>query len=90
MVSSPSPGPNALVLDSPIELKGIKMRHEGKFTVHAGDEVAFVLAWYLSHEEPPFVLDTARALDETTKFWGDWCGEFCRFTASGKKLPCGR
>ena len=24
-------GPNALVLDSPIELKGIKMRHEGKF-----------------------------------------------------------
>jgi GH15 family glucan-1,4-alpha-glucosidase len=68
-------GPNALVLDSPIELKGIKMHHEGKFTVHAGDEVAFVLAWYLSHEEPPFVLDTARALDETTKFWGDWCGK---------------
>ena len=29
-------GPNALVLDSPIELKGIKMRHEGDFTVHAG------------------------------------------------------
>jgi GH15 family glucan-1,4-alpha-glucosidase len=68
-------GPNALVLDSPIELQGIKMHHEGKFTVHAGDEVAFVLAWYLSHEEPPFVLDTARALDETTTFWGDWCGK---------------
>ena len=66
-------GPNALVLDSPIELKGIKMRHEGKFKVHAGDEVAFVLAWYRSHEDPPFVLDTARALDETMKFWEDWC-----------------
>ena len=66
-------GPNALVLDSPIELKGIKMRHEGKFTVHAGEEVAFVLAWYRSHEDPPFVLDTARALEETMKFWGDWC-----------------
>ncbi len=68
-------GPNALVLDSPVKLQGIKMHHEGKFTVHAGDEVAFVLAWYLSHEDPPFVLDTARALDETTKFWGDWCGK---------------
>ena len=68
-------GPNAVVLDSPIELQGIKMRHEGNFTVHAGEEVAFVLAWYPSHEEPPFVLDTARALDETMKFWRDWCGE---------------
>ncbi len=65
-------GPNALVLDSPVELRGIKMRHEGKFEVHAGEDIAFVLAWYRSHEDPPFVLDTARALDETTKFWGDW------------------
>ena len=68
-------GPNALVLDSPIELKGTKMRHEGKFMVRAGDEVAFVLAWYRSHENPPFVLDTARALDETMKFWVDWCAQ---------------
>ncbi len=66
-------GPNALVFDSPIELDGLKMRHEGKFTVHAGEEVAFVLAWYQSHEDPPFVLDTARALEETIKFWDDWC-----------------
>jgi GH15 family glucan-1,4-alpha-glucosidase len=68
-------GPNALILDSPIELKGIKMRHEGRFQVHAGDEVAFVLAWYRSHEDPPFVLDTVRALDETMTFWGDWCAD---------------
>jgi GH15 family glucan-1,4-alpha-glucosidase len=66
-------GPNALVLDSPIELKGIKMRHEGDFTVRAGEELAFVLAWYPSHEDPPIVLDTVRALEETMKFWGDWC-----------------
>jgi GH15 family glucan-1,4-alpha-glucosidase len=66
-------GPNALVLDSPIELTGIKMRHEGKFTVHAGDEVAFGLGWYPSHEDPPFVLDTARALEETMRFWEEWC-----------------
>ncbi len=66
-------GPNALVLDSPIELKGLKMRHEATFTVHAGEEVAFGLAWYRSHEDQPFVLDTSRALDETMKFWGDWC-----------------
>ncbi|MGA3147707.1 MAG: glycoside hydrolase family 15 protein [Acidimicrobiales bacterium] len=68
-------GPNAVILDSPIELKGIKMRHEGRFKVHAGEEVAFVLAWYPSHEDPPYALDTARAFDETEKFWSDWCGE---------------
>jgi len=68
-------GPNALVLDSQIELEGIKMRHEATFTIHAGDEETFVLGWYRSHEDPPFVLDTARALDETMKFWGDWCAD---------------
>ena len=66
-------GPNALVFDSPIELNGLNMRHEGKFTVHAGEDVPFALAWYRSHEEPPFPLDIARALGETMRFWGDWC-----------------
>jgi GH15 family glucan-1,4-alpha-glucosidase len=68
-------GPNALVLDSPIELEGIKMHHEAKFKIRAGDEMTFVLAWYESHEDPPFVLDTARALDETMTFWADWCAQ---------------
>ena len=66
-------GPNALVLDSPIELTGIEMRHEGKFTVHAGDEIPFGLGWYQSHEDPPFALDTNRALEETMKYWEEWC-----------------
>jgi GH15 family glucan-1,4-alpha-glucosidase len=66
-------GPNALVLDSPIELTGIRMHHEGQFTVRAGDEVAFGLGWYQSHEDPPYVLDTARALEETVEFWEEWC-----------------
>ncbi len=68
-------GPNALVLDSPIELEGVKMRHEARFQVQTGDVVPFVLAWYRSHEDPPYVLDTARALDETMKFWEDWCAD---------------
>ncbi len=66
-------GPNALVLDTPVELKGVEMRHEGVFTVTAGHETTFGLAWYKSHEDPPFVLDTGRALDETMKFWDEWC-----------------
>ena len=84
-------GPNALVLDSPIELKGIKMRHEGRFKVHAGEEVAFVLAWYPSHEDPPYVLDTARAFDETDEVLGAiGVARFCRCTANGTISHCGR
>ncbi len=49
------------------------MQHEGTFTVHAEEKIAFSLGWYRSHEDPPFVLDTARALEETVTFWEDWC-----------------
>jgi GH15 family glucan-1,4-alpha-glucosidase len=68
-------GANALILDSPIELTGANMSHEGEFTVRAGEEIAFVLAWYQSHEDPPFVLDTSRALEETMRGWEEWCNQ---------------
>jgi GH15 family glucan-1,4-alpha-glucosidase len=66
-------GPNAICFDSPIELEGRDMLHEGSFTVRAGEDVAFGLGWYLSHEDPPFLLDTARSLEETVRYWTEWC-----------------
>jgi GH15 family glucan-1,4-alpha-glucosidase len=68
-------GANALILDSPIELTGANMSHQGEFTVRVGEEIAFVLAWYQSHEDPPFVLDTSRALEETMGGWEEWCNQ---------------
>jgi GH15 family glucan-1,4-alpha-glucosidase len=65
-------GPNAICFDSPIELEGRDMLHEGSFTVRAGEDVAFGLGWYLSHEDPPFLLDTSRSLEETVRFWTEW------------------
>jgi len=66
-------GPNALSLDSPVGFHGRKMRSEATFTVNAGEEVPMVLAWHLSHEEEPFVLDVERALSETVAWWEQWC-----------------
>ena len=66
-------GPNAICVDSPIGLEGRNMRHEGRFSVAAGEELVLGLCWHLSHEEPPFELDPFLALRETLRFWHDWC-----------------
>ncbi len=66
-------GPNAICVDSPVPLRGRDMHHEGTFRVGAGERIAFTVSWHLSHEEPPFELDTSRALDETVAFWEEWC-----------------
>ncbi|MCU4186682.1 glycoside hydrolase family 15 protein [Acidiferrimicrobium sp. IK] len=66
-------GPNALTLDSPVRLTGRDLRHEAVFTVEAGQRVPMVLSWHLSHDDQPFVLDTARAEKETEAWWEEWC-----------------
>jgi GH15 family glucan-1,4-alpha-glucosidase len=68
-------GPNAICVDAPIVLEGVDMHHEATFTIRAGEEQAFGLSWYLSHEDEPFELDPSRSLAETTAFWEDWCGQ---------------
>jgi GH15 family glucan-1,4-alpha-glucosidase len=68
-------GPNAICVDSPLELVAEGMHHEGTFTVRAGEEQAFGLAWYSSHEDEPFILDASRSLEETVKFWEEWCAQ---------------
>jgi GH15 family glucan-1,4-alpha-glucosidase len=66
-------GPNAICVDSDVPLVATGMHHEATFVVRAGEERAFGLAWYLSHEEAPFALDAKRALDEAVAFWQTWC-----------------
>jgi GH15 family glucan-1,4-alpha-glucosidase len=66
-------GPNALSLDSPVDLVGQHLRTEARFTVSAGEQVPMVATWHLSHDEVPFVLDVDRALRETVAWWEGWC-----------------
>jgi GH15 family glucan-1,4-alpha-glucosidase len=65
-------GPNAICVDSPIPLMAKGDQHEGVFTVRAGEQIAFGLSWFLSHQDLPLVLDAGRALDETVAYWEDW------------------
>jgi GH15 family glucan-1,4-alpha-glucosidase len=67
-------GPNAMCLDSPVAYRGLHMKSHAAFTVEAGQTVPMVLSWYLSHQDEPDPLDTDAALDETERWWVDWCG----------------
>lgn len=68
-------GPDAMVLDTPVETRGEDFTTVGEFTVNKGDRVPFRLTWYPSHEDPPpGGLDCEVALDKTEAFWTDWVG----------------
>jgi GH15 family glucan-1,4-alpha-glucosidase len=67
-------GPNALLLRTPVALRGEDFRTLAEFDVTAGQRVPFSLAWYPSHQPPPPPLDVERSLGETEQWWQEWAG----------------
>jgi GH15 family glucan-1,4-alpha-glucosidase len=65
-------GPNAVRIQSGIELEGRDYTSVGSTTISAGESVPFALAWFASHEDPPDPVDAERALAETEAFWQEW------------------
>jgi GH15 family glucan-1,4-alpha-glucosidase len=65
-------GPDALVVHSPIHLKGADFRHTAEFEVSEGEVIPFVLTWYPSHHNTPHGADARRAIAETTAWWRQW------------------
>ena len=49
----PWPGPDALVLRTPVETRGVGHSTVAEFTVRRGQRVPFSLAWYPSHQDVP-------------------------------------
>jgi GH15 family glucan-1,4-alpha-glucosidase len=65
-------GPDALVLETPVELHGENFTTIAEFTISAGQEVPFVLSWFPSHEPAPARTDPAQAFQQTVDWWQDW------------------
>ncbi|MGA9341755.1 MAG: glycoside hydrolase family 15 protein [Rhodanobacteraceae bacterium] len=65
-------GPQRVVLRSPIELHGEKMRSVGEFTVAEGETIPFTLVHGRSHLPPPEALDPIAAIEETTREQCEW------------------
>ncbi len=72
-------GPHMLTLRTSVCLRGEDHRTVGEFSVAAGESVAFVMSYCVSHVDPPPPLDVEASLAATQKFWTEWSGR-CQFT----------
>ena len=69
-------GPDRLLLDTQVELRGEDMRTVGTFAVSAGEEISFTLSWTPSYRPAPPPLLFADALAEAETFWTGWPAAF--------------
>ncbi len=58
--------------------RGTELRHQGEFTVSAGEVLDFSMTWYPSHHPVPRALDSDKRLQRTEQFWHEWAGR-CRY-----------
>jgi GH15 family glucan-1,4-alpha-glucosidase len=69
-------GPDQLILDTTVPLRGEFMRTVGEFRIEAGQEIAFTLSWAPSYRPTPPPLDAAAALVQVESFWKEWAAPF--------------
>ncbi|HWH34406.1 MAG TPA: glycoside hydrolase family 15 protein [Acidimicrobiales bacterium] len=67
-------GPDGLVLTTPVEVHGEKLRSAATFSVAAGEEVPFELTWFPSHHALPPPVDVSGAVEEASRWWREWVG----------------
>jgi GH15 family glucan-1,4-alpha-glucosidase len=65
-------GPDRLVLETRIPVRGANLRTVGEFEIAAGDEVAFTLSWSPSYRPTPPPFRATDALAEAELFWSNW------------------
>lgn len=65
-------GPDRLILETRVPLRGANLRTVGEFDIVAGDEVAFTLSWTHSYRPVPPPFRATDALAEAELFWSNW------------------
>ncbi len=65
-------GPDRLILTTDVELRGENMRTVADFTVAAGEEVSFSLAWVQSYLPVPPAVNPRAVIEQTTADWAGW------------------
>ncbi len=65
-------GPDRLLLDTTVRLRGENMRTVGEFDLTAGQEVAFSFSGVPSYHSLPTALRAAESLAQVESFWSAW------------------
>ena len=66
-------GPDALLLRTPVSIRGEDLRTIGEFVVESRERVPFALTWFPSHAEWPKAIDPEHALRDTEEYWQGFC-----------------
>jgi GH15 family glucan-1,4-alpha-glucosidase len=69
-------GPDRVLVDTSVALRGEDLRTVGEFEVKAGEEIGFVLSWTPSYRDAPESLRPADALAQIESFWSEWTATF--------------
>ena len=67
-------GPDAVVLQTPIETRGENLHTVAEFTISAGERIPFTLTWFPSHHDTVAPVDPEQALVDTCSYWSEWLG----------------
>ncbi len=67
-------GPDAVVLQTPVETRGENLHTIAEFTVSAGERIPFTLTWFPSHHDTVAPVDPEQALVDTCSYWREWLG----------------
>src|SRR5215469_16102330 len=65
-------GPEAIILRTPIALKGQDKTTVGEFNIRAGETLPCALSWCRSYDDEPPALDPVSALADTETYWREW------------------
>ncbi len=65
-------GPDRLLLDTDVELRGENMKTVGEFEIHVGKKKAFVLTWTPSFHDLPDRTDPYKSHKRIEKVWSYW------------------
>ena len=65
-------GPDTLVLQTNVDLRGEGLTTIAEFTVSEGERVPFVLLWHPSHELTPSIDDPEDTIVHTERWWREW------------------
>ncbi|MCE5267028.1 MAG: glycoside hydrolase family 15 protein [Planctomycetaceae bacterium] len=71
-------GPDSLLIDTEVKLRGENLTTVADFTVAAGQRVPMVLTWHLGHESSPKAGQAENMIEETERWWQDW-SERCTY-----------
>ena len=65
-------GPDALILRTPVRMRGEGLATVAELEVREGQRVPFALTWYPSYEPPPGPLDPEDEMQSTERWWRAW------------------